>query len=263
MEEKYEKKYYEMANSDARAIGNSWKIKKMVDFLNVKLKPGDKILEIGCGTAAMAEIFDKKIFYYGIDISRYAVLEAQKRIKGKSNATIITARAEDLPFRDGEFNAIVSVFTLEHLNKPRESLLEMIRVLKTGGYLFLIAPNLELPFSYPSALRHRSRLFRLKFYFVRFFDYIKCLLGKNNFRVLKDNYLKTTGRYEKKDDDLVYLVSSYEVINFLRKRNFKFVFINKFNPVSLSIKEIIKNFITYLPGMKYYGTELFIIAEKL
>jgi hypothetical protein len=87
------------------------------------------------------------------------------------------------------------------------------------------------------------------------------LLGQYNFRVLKDNYLSATGRYEKKDDDLIYLVSSFEVINFLKKRNFKFIFINKSGKDG-DLKWLIKKVITYFPGMEFYGTELFIITRK-
>ena len=98
---------------------------------------------------------------------------------------------------------------------------------------------------------------------MRLYDYIVRAFGSYSFRVLSENYLQATGRYEKKDDDLVYLASSFEVINFLKKRNFEFVFINKFKISGNSIKEKIRKIITFFPLMRYYGTELFFIAKKL
>ena len=90
------------------------------------------------------------------------------------------------------------------------------------------------------------------------------LAGVYHFRVIKDNYLQATGKYEKKDDDLAYLVSSFEAINFLKKKNFKFIFINKSDSLAegKGMRRKIRRAIRYLPGMKYYGAELFIIAEK-
>lgn len=249
----FETKYYETANSDMeRAQKKDWKIKKTVDFLSANLGHGNKVLEIGCGLAGLADVLSKEIFYFGADVSKYAVSEAAKRAGDSRNAKFFEARAEGLPFGDNEFDAAVSMFVLEHLDKPKEALLEMARVLKAGGFLILIAPNLELPFSYPSALRHKSKLFRIKFLFVRLFDYFKRIMGGYNFRIIDENYLQATGRYVKKDDDLVYLVSSQEVIKFLEKLNFEFIFINK-----------TKKWINRFPAMKYYGTELFVIAKKL
>lgn len=137
----------------------------------------------------------------------------------------------------------------------------MIRVLKNGGSLVLCAPNLEMPFCFPSAFRHKGVFFRTKFYSWRLYDYILRIFGRHRFRVVEDNYLKTTGIYEKIDDDLVYLVSSYEVISFLRSKDFKIIHADILNAGS-SVKDKIKKMLTYLPAMRYYGTELFVIAQK-
>ena len=42
-----------------------------------------------------------------------------------------------MPFTDGDFDAIMSVWTLEHIPNPELALLEMRRVVKDGGYLIL------------------------------------------------------------------------------------------------------------------------------
>jgi len=257
----WQKQYYDLASKYGKD-DSDWKVKKALDYLVSDLKPGEKILEVGCGTADFAGKLSEKIFYTGIDISDYALDDAKRRFLGKNNCSFIKAEADKLPFRDEEFESVLAKFGLEHFSKPRESLLEIARVLKLGGSLIIIAPNLEFPFCFPTAYRHKGFLFRLKLYFLRSYDYIMRLLDRYHFRVLKDNYLSATGRYEKKDDDLVYLVSSFEVINFLKNIGFEFVFFNKFKPDKKARKELIKKMITYLPGMKYYGTELFIIAKK-
>ncbi len=257
----WEKEYYELA-SKYDEDNSDWKVKKALDYLISNLKPGERILEVGCGTANFADKLSQKIFYTGVDISDYALEEAERRLGGKNIRSFVKADADRLPFKDEEFEAVLAKFSLEHFPAPKESLLEMIRVLKVGGSLIIISPNLEFPFCFPAAYRHKGFLFRIKLYFLRLYDYIMRLLGRYNFRVLKDNYLSATGRYEKKDDDLVYLVSSFEVINFLKKLKFGFIFINELKKPFNGFRQKIRKLIDYLPGMKYYGIELFIIAKK-
>lgn len=259
----WEEQYYITA-SKYDDIADDQKINSALDYLVNNLKSGERILEVGCGTARLADSLDRNIFYAGIDISEYALKAAKERFGDINSRTFIKASADELPFKDETFEAVLAKFSLEHFVKPRKSILEMIRILKDKGILIIIAPNLEFPFCFPTALRHKKFLFKLKFYLLRLYDYFMRLTGVYHFRVIKDNYLQATGKYEKKDDDLVYLVSSFEVINFLKKKNFKFIFINKSDSPAESkgIRRKIKRAIRYLPGMKYYGTELFIIAEK-
>lgn len=51
----------------------------------------------------------------------------------------ITAKADCIPFDDYTFDCVVSVEMLEHDDNPFESVKEMYRVLKPGGYIILTA----------------------------------------------------------------------------------------------------------------------------
>jgi ubiquinone/menaquinone biosynthesis C-methylase UbiE len=42
-----------------------------------------------------------------------------------------------MPFQDGEFDAVWSIWVLEHIPNPEAALNEIRRVVKTGGYLYL------------------------------------------------------------------------------------------------------------------------------
>ena len=252
----WEKYYYEVAD---REECKSEKRKKILDYILDNIQEGDKLLEIGCGTAIITKYLPENVTYIGLDVSDYALKMAKKR----RNVKLINASADKIPFTNEVFDFVLAIFSLEHLNRPKESLLEMIRVLKRGSYLIICAPNLEMPLAFPSALRHTDKIFRLKFHFLRFYDYLLRLFGQYNFRIIKENYLQKTGQYEIADDDLVYLVSSFEVVHFLQKNGFKKIFVNTFRINTKNTKNTIKKWITYLPGMQYYGVELFIIAEKI
>jgi SAM-dependent methyltransferase len=47
----------------------------------------------------------------------------------------------ELPFEDGRFDAIFYHHVIEHVDRPVESLVELSRVLRPGGWLFIGTPN--------------------------------------------------------------------------------------------------------------------------
>ncbi len=53
----------------------------------------------------------------------------------------VVGDAENLPFNDGEFDAVFAGEIIEHLPDPQSGILEWLRVLKPGGILILTTPN--------------------------------------------------------------------------------------------------------------------------
>jgi ubiquinone/menaquinone biosynthesis C-methylase UbiE len=102
-------------------------------------------LEAGCGPGYWNFLFngDKRIrLSVGVDISD-CLVEAQ-RYKQEHNLGalhFIKADLPRLPFKAESFNFITSLGVIEHFSRPQVPLLEMKRVLKPGGILFLDTPN--------------------------------------------------------------------------------------------------------------------------
>ena len=88
-----------------------------------------RVLEVGAGSGTLQDIVED---YTGLDIAASAVRYFHK--------PFVHGSATDLPFADNEFDAIWTVWTLEHVPNPERALQEMRRVVKPGGYLFL-APS--------------------------------------------------------------------------------------------------------------------------
>jgi predicted SAM-dependent methyltransferase len=65
------------------------------------------------------------------------------------DTTDVLGVAEELPFRDGVFDAVVSVAVLEHVKDPFRCAAEMVRVLKPGGDLYCEVPLLQPVHGYP------------------------------------------------------------------------------------------------------------------
>jgi len=53
----------------------------------------------------------------------------------------VIGTAEDLPFEDMSFDAVVSNYVLEHIVRPRAAAAEIARVLRPGGYFLFRTPN--------------------------------------------------------------------------------------------------------------------------
>lgn len=149
------------------------------------------------------------------------------------------------------------IFSLEYLKYPKEILVECGRVLKKEGSVIILAPNLEFPFAWPNALRHKNLLYRILFTILRVLDYLKRVLGIYSFRVLAENITSEKGIYERKDDDLWHMVSSWEVIKFLEG-----------NGLALQEfwreKEVVgwRRWATYFPTLRWYGMTLAAVFRK-
>jgi len=66
------------------------------------------------------------------------------------DTTDVLGVAEELPFRDGVFDAVISVAVLEHVKDPFRCAAEMVRVLKPGGDLYCEALLLQPFHAYPN-----------------------------------------------------------------------------------------------------------------
>jgi SAM-dependent methyltransferase len=111
------------------------------------IPPGTKrVLDLGCGTAALApDLLDRGLRYAGVDLS-VEMLEGAKRRLAARNASLARSAAVALPFRPAAFDAVTSLGLFEYLPDPVGALREVRAVLGTGGVAILSVPCRESPY---------------------------------------------------------------------------------------------------------------------
>lgn len=110
------------------------------------------VLDIPCGSGAFTRrLLDTR--------SRFAVLAADLHSHPAIPEAVFTEADmnERLPFEDGQFDAIVSIEGIEHIQRPFDFVKECHRILRPGGCLFISTPNI-------SSIRSRWRWFLTGFH---------------------------------------------------------------------------------------------------
>lgn len=111
-----------------------------------RLRPFDRLLEVGCGTASILmrthHFRDSAAKYYGVDISHTMLNRARHTIRKKhleGTIHIAAGPASSLPFKDGSFNVVLLAYVIKHLcdETLASALRESYRVLVSGGRLVM------------------------------------------------------------------------------------------------------------------------------
>jgi SAM-dependent methyltransferase len=102
------------------------------------LSDGAHALDVGCGTGRWVRRLEQHGFsVVGIDQSSEMLYLARKR---GTLSPIVSGEVQSLPFRDESFEYVSAVTVIQHIPAQEQvrALSEMVRVLRPGGYLFLI-----------------------------------------------------------------------------------------------------------------------------
>lgn len=107
----------------------------------LKIKPSDKVLEVGCGRGIYLDRISKefKVKTYGIDLAKSVISDAREQ--SIYDHYLRAASATRLPFKDNFFDIVVSFDTLEHIKNQKRAVSEMVRVLKPQGKLLIYTIN--------------------------------------------------------------------------------------------------------------------------
>jgi SAM-dependent methyltransferase len=98
---------------------------------------GTRVLDVGTGPGYAAErATGRRAVATGVDIADEVVALARRRHRG---IRFVRGDAEDLPFPERSFDALVSNFAIDHLPRPERAIREFARVVVPGGAIAVSA----------------------------------------------------------------------------------------------------------------------------
>ncbi len=127
---------------EVTSLGHASMLRRMtVD--NAQIKPGDSVLDVGCGTGDVALLAKTRANagkVYGIDPSPEMIAVARsKAARKKQEIDFRVSVIEALPFPDASLDVVTSSLMMHHLPEDLKArgLVEVLRVLKPGGRLLI------------------------------------------------------------------------------------------------------------------------------
>ena len=120
---------------------------KRAAFVIEHSPPPERLLDVGCGTGALAaRLASAGYEVVGIDPSERMLEVMRERVPA---AQTVVGSATDMPFDDGAFGLSISVATMHHIADSaavRGALLEMVRVVRPGGRILVWDHNPRNPY---------------------------------------------------------------------------------------------------------------------
>lgn len=126
----------------------------VADRAREALPPGGRLLDVGCGSALVADLLaDLDGHYVGTDLAHHHLVYALGKDRPddvRLARSVLAADAEALPLTDASVDVVVWSEVIEHLVRPELAVLEIARVLRPGGTLVLTTNNAsEVPLRSP------------------------------------------------------------------------------------------------------------------
>ncbi|MFH0989454.1 MAG: class I SAM-dependent methyltransferase [bacterium] len=152
MNEQLYRTFYEIETKHWWFVARQQIIKALLSR-KLRLSKSSPVLDVGCGTGALLEMFSEQYTAYGTDTSPLAIEFCRKR--GLANAILGTL--DDLPNPELRYDLIAALDVIEHLEDDRGLLLQINTLLKPDGALILTVPAYQWMWSSHDDLNHHKR----------------------------------------------------------------------------------------------------------
>jgi 2-polyprenyl-3-methyl-5-hydroxy-6-metoxy-1,4-benzoquinol methylase len=119
---------------------------------------GDDVLEIGAGHGELTERLRRSSRVTATDLSKRCVDELALRFAGDSQVEVLQADVAALGAEDHQYDSVVLINVLEHIDDDVTALAELRALLKPGGRLCVFVPAFEGLYSeFDRRIGHRRR----------------------------------------------------------------------------------------------------------
>ena len=106
----------------------------------VGVEDGDVVLDDGCGTGLfIRRVAPHSSCVVGVDFSKRMLSVAKRMCGGLRNVFLIRCDADFLPLKEGSFDKVFSFTLIQDAPNPKQTILEMARVSKSGSKIVVTA----------------------------------------------------------------------------------------------------------------------------
>lgn len=142
---------------------------RLLDY--VQLKEHSQVLDLGCGTGRLLNKLAARfptLKGIGLDLSKEMLRQARQKNQFRNRIIFVSGNAVDLPFAEGQFDAVFNTISFLHYPDPLQVLTEVSRILAPAGYFYLVDScfgnrDIQISAAWVGEMRLYSKATREKF----------------------------------------------------------------------------------------------------
>jgi phosphatidylethanolamine/phosphatidyl-N-methylethanolamine N-methyltransferase len=107
----------------------------------LRLRPGERVLEVGVGTGLSLPLYPATVKVTGIDVSHEMLEKARARVARQALSQVeglLEMDAQAMEFPDASFDKVVAMYVVSVVPDPARLLQELHRVCKPDGEIFIV-----------------------------------------------------------------------------------------------------------------------------